>query len=165
MEAVKKAGDEESYTYLSQYPDYPFINGKYEGTVLNKVGNLKRKYLQTNISVNQMNNLLFSPYYSLKDITYYFKDIAALQKSLFDELFYEGYTLESLSKDYNCPVFYIVGESDGVTPPELSKMYFDSINAPHKDFFIVEKSGHYVMVNNSEALEDILINNIYPFLQ
>ncbi len=57
-----------------------------------------------------------------------------------------------------------MGESDGVTPPDLAKNYFESINSPHKEFFTVEKSGHYVMVNNSKALENILVNEVYSYM-
>ena len=165
LQAVKTAGDEKAFEYLSKYPDYPLVDGKYEGDVLQKVGNIKRKYLQKGITVNQLRNFLFSPDYTLKDITYYFKDIASLQSGLFDELFYEGYTIKSLSRDYSFPVFYIMGESDGVTPPDIAKEYFNSINAPHKEFLTVKNSGHYVMINNSEALENILINKIYSHIK
>lgn len=164
LKAVKAADDKESFDYLSQYPDYPFVDGKYKGTVLQKVGNIKRKYLQNGITVNQMKNIIFSPDYTLNDITYYFKDIASLQSGLFDELLYKGYTIESLSRDYDFPVFYIMGEYDGVTPPDLAKKYFNSINAPYKEFLTVKNSGHYVMVNNSESLKDILIHKVYSHI-
>ena len=50
--------------------------------------------------------------------------------------------LYKLGPDFAMPVYMVQGAQDLVTMPEQSKRYFDSINAPAKEFVLVERTGH-----------------------
>jgi pimeloyl-ACP methyl ester carboxylesterase len=39
-------------------------------------------------------------------------------------------------------VYLIQGEEDILTPKEITKAYFDKINAPEKEFFLLPKTAH-----------------------
>jgi pimeloyl-ACP methyl ester carboxylesterase len=43
---------------------------------------------------------------------------------------------------FSIPIFLVQGEQDLVTVPEVSKAYFDSIQAPAKAYFLVPEAGH-----------------------
>jgi pimeloyl-ACP methyl ester carboxylesterase len=43
---------------------------------------------------------------------------------------------------FDIPIFLIQGEEDLVTVPEVSKAYFDQIQAPEKAYVLVPKAGH-----------------------
>ena len=50
--------------------------------------------------------------------------------------------LYKLGADFAVPVFLLQGEQDLVTMPATSKRYFDSIQAPRKQFVMLPRTGH-----------------------
>lgn len=44
--------------------------------------------------------------------------------------------------DFEIPIYLIQGEEDIMTPKEISQAYFDKINAPKKEFFLVPGAAH-----------------------
>jgi pimeloyl-ACP methyl ester carboxylesterase len=44
--------------------------------------------------------------------------------------------------DFKIPVYLIQGEEDILTPKEITKMYFDKIKAPKKEYLLVPGSAH-----------------------
>lgn len=50
--------------------------------------------------------------------------------------------LPKLGTRFDVPVFLIQGTEDLVTTKEVTKAYFDSIVAPHKDLILLERVGH-----------------------
>jgi pimeloyl-ACP methyl ester carboxylesterase len=50
--------------------------------------------------------------------------------------------LARLGPAFEIPVFIIHGAEDLVARLEVAKRYFDSINAPQKDFVDVQSAGH-----------------------
>ncbi|HSI75511.1 MAG TPA: hypothetical protein VK957_06440 [Lunatimonas sp.] len=43
---------------------------------------------------------------------------------------------------FEIPIFLIQGKKDILTPAEISKTYFDKIDAPKKEFFIISGASH-----------------------
>ncbi len=50
--------------------------------------------------------------------------------------------LPKLGLDFKLPVFLVQGEDDLVTVPAVARRYFDAIAAPHKEFFLLARTGH-----------------------
>ena len=44
--------------------------------------------------------------------------------------------------EWPIPVYIIQGENDHQTDTSLAKTYFDSLEAPRKELFILVKTGH-----------------------
>lgn len=104
----------------------------------------------------------FSPYYSLKDIYYFFTDITRTNEAVQREL-YEEYDLVSLGLNFSVPVFFIFGEHDWTTPVSLLEEIFPAIQAPHKELHIVKGAAHRPMVDNPKEFLAILREKVYPY--
>ena len=50
--------------------------------------------------------------------------------------------LAKLGTRFAMPVYMLQGEADLVTPPEVSRPYFDSLTAPEKVFIPLPRTGH-----------------------
>ena len=44
--------------------------------------------------------------------------------------------------NFKIPVYFIQGEHDILTPKEITKAYFDKINAPVKEFYLIQGAAH-----------------------
>jgi pimeloyl-ACP methyl ester carboxylesterase len=50
--------------------------------------------------------------------------------------------LYKLGPKFDIPIYMVQGAQDLLTMPEPSKRYFDTIQAPDKEFVLVERTGH-----------------------
>ncbi|RYY25072.1 MAG: alpha/beta fold hydrolase [Sphingomonadales bacterium] len=50
--------------------------------------------------------------------------------------------LPKLGTRFAMPVYLLQGEADLVTPPEISRAYFDKLSAPEKEFILMPRTGH-----------------------
>ena len=93
--------------------------------------------------------------------------------SLSEELSYEfalsAKILESTAIDMNLmrdipelkvPIYILQGDNDHFTETSVAKMYFDSIIAPSKKWFLFENGTHGVQVEYPEKYRSIYINEI-----
>lgn len=62
--------------------------------------------------------------------------------------------------EWPIPIFIIHGEEDHFAEFSLSKMYFDSLNAPRKMFFPVKNTGHSIHSDQPERYREIYLNEI-----
>lgn len=63
---------------------------------------------------------------------------------------------------FQCPVFIFAGAEDRTTPETLAEKYYESIQAPQKKFFKIERAAHYVVTEaQGEVLMD-LVNYVRP---
>lgn len=102
-----------------------------------------------------------SSVYSLMD---YFKLIAG-SKYTISKLWNEitSFSTKELNKSFSIPIYFIYGKSDKATSPEEGKKLFEEILAPKKDFFIIERAGHFPQYENHSAYENIIIDKILNF--
>lgn len=100
--------------------------------------------------------LLLSPYYSLKDDSFFLKDTFKLQRPLMDDLVYK-FDARTLGSDYQVPVYYILGDLDWVTPSVMAVEFFENIQAPNKQLVMIEGAGHMTMLDEpSDFCEAVL---------
>ena len=55
---------------------------------------------------------------------------------------YSKIDFPAMSLAFSIPIFLVQGEEDLVTVPEVSKAYFDNIQAPAKAYMLVPEAGH-----------------------
>ncbi|MFZ0855875.1 MAG: alpha/beta hydrolase [Candidatus Acidiferrales bacterium] len=56
---------------------------------------------------------------------------------------------------FQCPVFIFAGAEDRTTPESVAEKYYESIQAPEKRFFKIERAAHYVV---TEAPGEVLMD-------
>ncbi|MCR4643368.1 MAG: alpha/beta hydrolase [Lachnospiraceae bacterium] len=112
---------------------------------------------------NQLLALIFNPDYTLKA---YFNVLASLPKDIesIDDSFCYYYCISSGSykafsvlkrTEYKVPVYIVMGNKDYTVMTSVTKKYFDSITAPHKEYYEVE-GGHDAPMLRSEELSGIV---------
>lgn len=106
----------------------------------------------------------FSPYLSLSDLGYYFKNPLELHKRLFEFAFTE-YHIRDYGTVYEIPVIYILGENDYQTPTSLVESFFEEMQSPIKKLFILPNTGHQPMMDNPRMFSEILISEVLPVIQ
>ena len=74
----------------------------------------------------------------------------------------EDFNIFDYSTNYDIPVYYIIGEKDWQTPFELLREYFDKISAPDKAVFFIPDAGHFTILDNPEAFNRVLVEEIKP---
>ena len=61
------------------------------------------------------------------------------------------------------PVAFIMGSEDYVTNASLAKDYFNRVEAPSKNFFIIEGAGHNLMLSQPNTFMEILYEALAEF--
>lgn len=88
--------------------------------------------------------LLFSPDTSLGDLYEYNQGRHFAGDSLYKELL--GYDARKLGSRFDLPVFIFNGDHDLTTPADLAKAWFDTLEAPKKEFVILRGGGHSALM-------------------
>jgi len=70
--------------------------------------------------------------------------------------------LRKLGTRFDMPMYFVQGEEDLVTLPDISKRYFDAIDAPEKDFVLLPRTGHDPNAAMVAAQYEILKTKVAP---
>lgn len=65
------------------------------------------------------------------------------------------YSVEE-EKDYEVPVFYLLGKDDWQVARVVAEEYFDTINAPKKEIFLIDRAGHIPNVDQPDQFNKVL---------
>ncbi len=60
----------------------------------------------------------------------------------------------------DCPVYFFVGKNDIQTSASITKAYFDELQAPKKNLFLFERSGHQIHKDEPENLQQTIIGTL-----
>lgn len=159
LEAAEAAGNHHDVERLHALEPYP---GSFESMMdkITKVRSLQIKYkLATGVTFENAKTVLTSPFYSMKDCTWFLRpDLLERQRSLYRDLY--SMDLAAMGGEYSIPYYLIHGEEDYQTPYPLALRYFDTVSAPDKRFYSIPAAGHFTMLDQkylfNEALFDIL---------
>jgi pimeloyl-ACP methyl ester carboxylesterase len=139
---VKAAGDADSLAKLEALGAPPWTNPRAFG-ILRRVS---RKYEALAADAPPKGWFAFAPGY---DTPAYEADYTAGEDySFFQFVGPAGdgmgpkIDLRKLGTRFAMPVYLLQGDADLVTPPEVSKPYFDSLTAPRKVFVPLARTGH-----------------------
>lgn len=106
--------------------------------------------------------MMSSPDHTLSDLS----DIARGMKYSVNQLFHELMTfdLRELGPRFDVPFFVFQGDTDALTPTSSAREYFDSIQAPHKEFVLIEQSGHLAAFVRPQQFLAELRNRVLPLV-
>lgn len=74
----------------------------------------------------------------------------------------EQVDLPALGTSFAVPVYMVQGQEDLKALPQLAKSYFDSIQAPRKQFVVVPGCGHDMSVERFNIISGLLLDEIRP---
>lgn len=138
----------------------PYPSSKYDSKSLMTVRQKQVKYgVAVGANASSILSYYFSPYLSLKDLTYYLINPFDMQKEIMQYVFHE-FDIREYGNKYAMPIFYILGENDYQAPTIIAKEYFEEIKAPIKEIFIIPKAGHAPMIDNPQSFTKILKDEI-----
>lgn len=98
---------------------------------------------------------VFNPYYSLGDFyRYLHSDLSVYEEFLRSEEFDRFSLLGRI--DYQVPFYNINGDKDYQTNYLIAQDYFEQVNAPRKNMYIMEDTTHGLLESKSEEFSAIL---------
>lgn len=102
-----------------------------------------------------------APNYSLRDIYNLFRGFAQVPTfQVYHEML--SADLAALGPDFKIPIFIIQGADDERTQATLARDYFEKIDAPHKEFVLIEGGGHFVVLSMADRFLDELVTRVRP---
>lgn len=104
---------------------------------------------------NLVTTILFNPNYSISDWIKYFQRDMGVYLEFFNSDEMRSFSLTNRC-DYEVPYFNINGDKDYQTNFNLAQKYFDDINAPYKQMFIMKDTTHGLLESKSEEFSEIL---------
>ena len=106
---------------------------------------------------NIFTTILFNPNYTIKDFIGYVQNSETSFEPYLD--FFTG-DMSKLSLpgryDYQVPYYNINGDMDYQTNYRLACEYFEQVNAPEKEMFVMKDATHGLLESRSEEFSDIL---------
>lgn len=60
----------------------------------------------------------------------------------------------------DCPIYFFVGKNDIQTSTRITKEYFEKLEAPKKDLFLFENSGHQIHKDEPEKFQNTIIKTL-----
>lgn len=99
--------------------------------------------------------VIFNPNYSIADWVNYFSRDMDVYLAFFQSEEFESFSLKGRF-DYLVPYYNINGDMDYQTNYKLAEAYFDSVNAPYKELFIMEDTTHGLLESKSEEFSRIV---------
>ena len=154
-EALKWAeGDEEALALVDQLTpdDFTMDHIMARNALMEKYG---YSMMVDGADYNLVTTILFNPNYSIIDWIRYFQRDMTVYLEFFhsDEL--QAFSLKG-RYDYEVPYYNINGDKDYQTNYKLAQEYFDNVNAPYKEMFIMEDTTHGLLESKSEYFSKIL---------
>jgi len=97
---------------------------------------------------------------SRKDLKFFFMNSNLENRikyaAMLDEYVFFNFDLNEYPKNYQVPVYFISGECDWMPPHIMLEDYLESITAPDKGLFLIEKAGHLPFLDNPEVFCDVV---------
>lgn len=104
---------------------------------------------------NLISTIIFNPNYSIIDWINYFKiDMSAYLDFCSSEEF-ASFSLKN-RVDYQVPFYNINGDKDYQTNYKLAQEYFEEVNAPYKQMYLMENMTHGLLESDSEGFSEII---------
>ncbi|MER6375873.1 alpha/beta fold hydrolase [Streptomyces mirabilis] len=108
-----------------------------------------------------MKSLWYSPLHSLREIITFFKSFMASAAVLPGTAAFDDWTDGTR---FGVPFFIVQGACDLVNTPARARAFFDDVQAPVKEFTLIEDAGHFAIYKRPELFLDFLLTRILPTL-
>ncbi|MDR2957542.1 MAG: alpha/beta hydrolase [Coriobacteriales bacterium] len=146
IDEATRLGDKKALSDMAKIG--PPVNGSY-GSVDNLV--IQRNYMtkyggaaynhKESIWSSVIIPVIQSPEYTLYDLYRYMKGAFYCLHQLWDEIAITV-RFDQTVDSFAMPVYFTEGRHDKNTPPELAWAWYEQLQAPHKDWYWFEESGH-----------------------
>lgn len=107
-------------------------------------------------------SMISSPEHKIRDIMDIFKGMSFSLDHLFSELI--NFDFKKVGTQFELPVFIIHGDNDIITPTELAKLYYNEIEAPHKEFVLIKNAGHLACFARTDQFLEELLTRVRPLI-
>jgi pimeloyl-ACP methyl ester carboxylesterase len=104
--------------------------------------------------------VLFAPNYSLRDIYDFLHAPDYAGEAIYRQQL--PYDARKLGLKFDLPFFIFEGEADSITPPDLAKAYFDSVQAQVKGFVVFRNAGHGALLTMPDVFLGELLRRVRP---
>ncbi|MFG3257940.1 alpha/beta fold hydrolase [Streptomyces sp. NPDC048172] len=104
-----------------------------------------------------MKSLWYSPLHSLREIVTFFKSFMVSAAVLPDTAAFDDW---ADGTRFDVPFFLVQGACDLVNTPARARAYFDDVQAPVKEFTLIEDAGHFALYKRPEVFLDLLRTRI-----
>lgn len=99
--------------------------------------------------------LIFNPYYSVEDFFRWLSSDSAVYDRFLNSDEFSKFSLRGKTY-YQVPFYNINGDKDYQTNYLIAQEYFEAINAPNKEIYIMEDTTHGLLESKSEEFSGIL---------
>jgi pimeloyl-ACP methyl ester carboxylesterase len=106
-----------------------------------------------------MGGTLVAPGYSIDDLNDSFKGQILGEDRLFEQT--KSLTMKDLGLKFAVPIFFFEGTEDFTTPTELARKYFQTLQAPRKEFVPIS-GGHFAVFMNCDQFLRELVGHVLP---
>ena len=104
---------------------------------------------------NLISTVVFNPNYSISDwMKFLNTDMSVYMDFLSSEEFFDFSLIGKT--EYEVPYYNINGDKDYQTNYLIAQEYFEQVNAPYKQMFIMEGMTHGLLESDSEGFSEIL---------
>lgn len=148
------AGDEETLKFVAQ-----LTPGNITMEHISAKNEIMKKYdygmMVNGSDYNLVTTILFNPNYSIVDWINYFKRDMGVYMDFFASGEFASFSLKG-RVDYQVPFYNINGDRDYQTNYKLAQEYFDEVNAPYKQMFLMENMTHGLLESDSEGFSEMI---------
>lgn len=172
INAAEQAGDDETLTALCALPDTWPDKDDFEG-ILNRIETIQLPLTKygTSLHASKSNSmftsdlahdLLFSPEMELSDAINLLSGYSETTKQLFAAI-HDLDIRNHLGSTFEVPIFLFQGAHDWQTPTSLARPWFDTIEAPYKEYVNFEHSAHMIINEQPGKYLHSLVTKVRPF--
>ena len=156
LEKARAANDARTLRKLQSIGPPPFDNMQKIGVFFQSLG-----IYECESDRNAPAGVFTAPNYSLRDIYNLFRGFAQVPTfRIYHELL--SAELAPLGTDFKIPIFFIQGTEDERTQATLTREYFEKIDAPHKEFVLIEGGGHFTVLSMADRFLHELVTRVRP---
>ena len=107
------------------------------------------------VDYNLISTIIFNPYYSISDWIQFLNTDMSTYLDFYSSAEFASFSLKD-KVEYQVPFYSINGDKDYQTNYRLAQEYFEEVNAPHKQMFIMEDMTHGLLESDSEGFSEIV---------
>lgn len=106
-----------------------------------------------------MKSLWFSPLHSLRELGDLAKGMSFSERILPETATFDDW---ADGTRFDLPFFVFQGDRDVLTPPERAQRFFDDVQAPVKDFALIDDAAHFASFRHPERFLDLMLTKVRP---
>ncbi|MEU3709782.1 alpha/beta fold hydrolase [Streptomyces catenulae] len=108
-----------------------------------------------------MKSLWYSPLHSLREIPVFFRSFLVSSAVLPGTAAFDD---RADGTRFDVPFFVVQGACDLVNTPARARAFFDEVQAPVKEFTLIEDAGHFAAYRRPDLFLDVLRTRVLPTL-